>query len=88
MNILAKGTSMLPTLKEGKIYSVKLIKEDELKVGDIVVYCVDDLVICHRVVKIIHTQSGNIYLKTKGDNCVEADPYAITLDMVVGKVYL
>lgn len=88
MRILAKGTSMYPTLKEGQIYTLESFNKEKFSIGDIIVYCVDNLTICHRVIKIIHTRSGEVYIKTKGDNCAVADPYAITLDMVVGKINL
>lgn len=86
MHILAKGKSMLPTLKEGENYKLALLENQDVDVGDIIVYCVENLVICHRVINIIRSKNNTVFLKTKGDNCTEPDPYAVTLDMVIGKV--
>ena len=52
MNILAKGNSMLPTLKDGEIYNIELIEEDVIQIGDIIVYYVVSLPICHRIIEI------------------------------------
>ena len=88
MRILAKGSSMVPTLKDGQVYNMKLVHDEDINVGDIIVYCVGDLVVCHRVIKVIRTKNNMSFLKTKGDNCVEADPYGITFDMVIGIISL
>ena len=86
MKILAKGDSMLPTLKDGEFYEMELLNGESICVGDIIVYCMEGLVICHRVIRVICTKSNMIFIKTKGDNCAKADPYAITMDKVLGKI--
>ena len=88
MNILAKGNSMLPTLKDDEIYNIELIENNTIQIGDIIVYYADSLLICHRVIGIISSKDNHIYYKTKGDNCNKPDPYAITLDMVIGKIVI
>jgi len=88
MEILAKGDSMLPLLKNGNKYRVELINEDDIKEQDIIVFIIEDLVICHRIIKIISTNSGKLFYKTKGDNCKKPDPYAITFDMIIGRIVL
>lgn len=62
--------------------------DDIIQIGDIIVYYVDSLLICHRVIGIISSKNNCTYYKTKGDNCNKSDPYAITLDMVIGKIIL
>lgn len=79
---------MLPTLKDGKVYNMIMTTDSEIVVGDIVVFHLDGMNICHRVIKVIRSRSGEVFLKTKGDNCLEPDPYAITIGMVIGKIIL
>lgn len=86
MKILAKGNSMLPTLEDGEIYNLEI--GYNIKIGDIVVYNINSLIICHRVVDIIVTRNKTVFLITKGDNCPEVDPYPITLDKVIGKIII
>ena len=88
MKIMAKGNSMLPTLKEGEVYKLELCTNSDIKEGDIIVYYVGEILVCHRVIKIFHSKSDQVFFKTKGDNCAEADPYAITSNMVIGKIII
>ena len=86
MNVLVKGDSMLPTLEDGAFY--KLVLDKNIQKNDIIVYCKDGMIICHRVVDIIYSKSNLVFIKTRGDNCKNPDPYAVTLDMVIGKIIL
>lgn len=86
MHILAKGNSMLPTLEDGKLYEIELVRENLIEVGDIIVYRWNQVVICHRVVRVLLTKNQSIFFETKGDNCNMPDPYVVTGEMVIGKV--
>ena len=86
MYILAKGDSMLPTLTDGEYYRIEPIENGEISPKDIIVFNKDGIIICHRVLQVIHTKSGKIFIKTKGDNCSSPDNFAVTIDMVIGKV--
>jgi signal peptidase I len=88
MNILAKGNSMFPTLKDGELYNLVLLENGNVDTGDIIVYCVNDIIICHRIINIIQSKDNTLFLVTKGDNCAESDPYAVTLDKVIGKIII
>lgn len=88
MYILAKGNSMLPTLKSGKLYKIDNSLNDTISVGDIIVFNVKDLVICHRVIKVINAKNKEVFFKTQGDNCEKPDPYAVTQDMIIGRINL
>lgn len=79
---------MLPTLTEGSIYDVIEVPITELHVGDIVVFYEHNMVICHRIIKIVKTGSGMVFYKTKGDNCSQADAVALTYDNILGKIQL
>lgn len=88
MNILAKGNSMFSTMKEGELYNIDIENNKVLNIGDIIVYVKNEMVICHRIIDIIRTKNNSIFYVTKGDNCTEPDPYAITLDKVIGKIII
>lgn len=89
MYIKAQGNSMVPTLKNGECYAVELIDNGlDISIGDIIVYCIDQLVVCHRVINIIHMNGGRLFFRTKGDNCAKADGWAVTTEMIVGRVII
>lgn len=83
---LVKGGSMLPTIKPGQ--KVKILKTNNLKVGDIIVFGNkvsknkknNIFRIVHRIVKI----NGNKII-TKGDNRLNCDRI-ISYDNILGKV--
>ena len=86
MYILAKGDSMLPTLVDGEYYRVEPVENGEIHPKDIIVFNKNGITICHRVLQVINTRSGKTFIQTKGDNCSSPDSFAVTLDMVIGKV--
>lgn len=86
MYILAKGDSMLPTLVDGEYYRIEQIENDVISPKDIIVFNKDGMIICHRVMQVIHTKSGKVFIKTKGDNCPSPDNFAVTIDMIIGKI--
>lgn len=76
--------SMSPNLKPGDIVVIKEASKDSIKVGDVVTYNTDNILITHRVNQIIN-EEGNLLFKTKGDanNTVDAD--AIRANQILGK---
>ena len=88
MQIIARGISMLPTLTEGNTYQVERVRPEELRVGDIIVYYINDMVICHRIVKMIRSNSQRLFIRTKGDNCEDADAYTVLPEYILGRVCL
>lgn len=86
MYILAKGDSMLPTLVDGEYYRVEPIENGEISPKDIIVFKKDGITICHRVLRVIHTRNGKVFIETKGDNCSIPDNFAVTIDMVIAKI--
>lgn len=77
---------MFPTIIDGETYEVEPIENNNIFVGDIIIYYIENKIICHRVTRIYHTKSGHLFIKTKGDNCKDNDPYAVTLSIVIGKI--
>ncbi len=86
MYIIAKGDSMLPTLQNGNMYKVEAVKDGKVYPDDIVVFKVGELIICHRIIKVINTRNGYSFIKTKGDNCLEPDSFAVRVDKIIGRV--
>lgn len=82
--IVVSGQSMEPTYKTGDLLATR---ENEVKVGDVIVYKVQDgelgagMLVVHRVVS--GDPSGWI---TQGDNNPSADPWYPTGDDIVGVV--
>lgn len=89
---VVKGSSMLPTLREGDIVIILRVKTDEIRPGDVVVYRAGDKLIIHRVIEI--KRFGNdLYFVTKGDNNPTTDfmyfdnSLGIHYKRIVGKVF-
>ena len=88
MKILASGNSMFPTLLDGIKYDMNPLESEDIKVGDIIVFCSNNQAICHRVVKVIVSRNGTVFYATKGDNCEQKDDFAVTREMIIGKVMI
>lgn len=88
MKILAKGESMLPNMHDGQYYEVEFCNAGNYLKGDVIAFCCREIVICHRVVKIIRSRNGSCFYFTKGDNNEEIDDFAVTEDMILGKIKL
>lgn len=79
---------MLPTLTEGSVYTAEPVNSFELDVGDIIVYYIDEMIVCHRITKIIRSKSGRLFFRTKGDNNCSADPYTVLPQYILGRLSL
>ncbi len=74
------SSSMWPALKKGDLILVKGVKEDELKVGDVVVYKTSERLVVHRIKEMEEER-----IVTRGDaNNVDDQP--IYYEMIVGRV--
>ncbi len=89
--VLAIGSeSMEPNINKGDIVIVeKLDSEDKrtLKVGEVLVYKHNDMVIVHRIVK-VKEYNNKLYFNTKGDNNGEEDSWTIDEELVIGRASL
>lgn len=89
MYVCASGNSMHPTLRSGEKYELEILDTNtELCPGDIIVFCIDDLVVCHRITKVLHSKKNKTFICTKGDNCEYPDPWVVTLEMILGRIVL
>ena len=73
--------SMEPTLREKGICIVEKTTYDDVDVGDIVMYTIEDKTITHRIVE--KTEEG---IRTKGDNNNVKDAYLLQEDNIKAKV--
>jgi len=79
--------SMVPTINKGDIAIVnKGISTQEIKEKDILVFKHDNIIVIHRVIKIL-VVNGETFYYTKGDNNDTEDGYPIAESQVVG-IYL
>lgn len=76
--------SMVPVLDKGANgVEIKPESPDDISVGDIISFKMDNYIIVHRVVKIGYDKEGVYYL-TRGDNAPFNDPEKIRFNQVQG----
>lgn len=87
--VIATG-SMKPNINIGDVVIVKKTtpKEiEEIKPGEILVFKKDNIIVCHRITKIL--KSGEyIFFETKGDNNNAPDAYLQSKEQVMGTAIL
>lgn len=79
--------SMRDKIDIGDVIIVKKLKPTELnqiEVGKILVFNMDNKVIVHRVIEIKKSNDGSLLFKTKGDNNAEADNWNVSEGAVIG----
>ena len=76
--------SMEPTIMTGDAIFTKKIKQEDLKVNDIISFRQRNEIITHKIVDIIE-EDGIIKYKTKGDNNKNEDKETVTYDKIEGK---
>ena len=81
---IIKTNSMEPTININDVIITKKVKDDEIKVHDIITFIQDGEVITHRITKIDNDDS-KIKFTTKGDNNNIEDTFKITYDSIEGK---
>lgn len=80
--------SMHPTIKKGDVVVIeKLDKYDRLKEGQVLAFKYSDVLIVHRIIRIVE-KNGTYYFYTKGDANNGEDGYPVTEDMIMGKIDL
>jgi signal peptidase I len=63
----APGRSMLPTIKEDETITVQPVAPSAIKMGDIILYRLEGVVIAHRVVRIERGEDGGFRFIARGD---------------------
>lgn len=83
--ITAVGVSMRPTLLSGDKIAVKKIPQDQFSQEDIIAFVNNNLVVCHRIVKIIKENNQTLFI-TQGDAVKNPDKTKIIPEQVAGKI--
>ena len=81
--------SMEPGIEPGDMILINKITDkkeiDKLKVGDVITFHRDDIVITHRIIEIVKDENDNISFRTKGDNNSAEDSRLVETKEVMGK---
>lgn len=78
--------SMKPNINKGDVVVIEKTNDyQNIKIGDVLAYKHDNIIIVHRVVNILE-ENGEYYFYTKGDNNNSEDNFVIYEDMIVGVV--
>lgn len=86
--IAIMSNSMVPEFFKGDVIIVKKIEKKEytnLKIGDIILYKIDDSVVSHRIVA-INKNGKKLYFTTKGDNNNAPDSKYVKEEQIIGLV--
>jgi len=88
-SVIATG-SMEPMLKPGDVILVRKIVDMEginnLKVGDVIQFKRDDILISHRIIEIDNDRKEGIRFRTKGDNNTAADSDLVKPEQIKGTI--
>jgi len=77
-------SSMSPVIEPGDMIITRIMTPDKIKIGDIITYkASEDILITHRVVKILQQQE-QIMFQTKGDENNTEDQRLVSKDQLVG----
>ncbi len=84
---IVSSDSMKPVLEMGDFIITKKVKEDELKVGDIIAYYDKEnkLVVIHRIIRIEKDDKSNNLYVMKGDKITKEDKIRASIDNIEGK---
>ena len=78
--------SMKPEISVGDVVVMREINPENLKVGDIIGYKLNETTIVHRIVNISRNTDLSLVITTKGDNNRFEDTDPVRAEQVVGKV--
>ncbi len=81
------SSSMEPGIKAESLVLVS--KQKKYEIGDVITYKTlqNTTPITHRIIEIFKTQ-GKYFITTKGDNNENEDPYPVSQEEIIGKVFL
>ena len=81
----APGRSMYPTIKEDETITVQPVAPSAIKMGDIILYRLERVVIAHRVVRMERGEEGGSRFIVRGDASGASDE-PVQSGQVLGKV--
>lgn len=77
--------SMQKELYVGDVVLIKKCNANDVNVGDIIEYQMEDYTIVHRIVE-KYKSKGSFYFRTKGDSNAQPDTRIVTEEQLIGKV--
>lgn len=83
-SVIATG-SMEPMIKPGDVILVKKIDGNEAKLGDVIQFRKDNILISHRIMEVIEEDNVKKYI-TKGDNNSVEDSDPVLPEQIKGKI--
>ncbi|MCT4607111.1 MAG: signal peptidase I [Marinisporobacter sp.] len=83
-SVIATG-SMEPMIKPGDVIIVKKIDGNNVKIGEVIQFRRDNILISHRVIEIKEDDQGKSY-RTKGDNNSAPDSDFVKPEQIKGKI--
>ena len=87
VKLKTNGSSMLPTIYSGQIVKARSVKRNSLRVGNIILFHIDNQLYIHRIIYQEYVKDEFMYL-TKGDSCDSLDDWVITNNNIVGIIEL
>jgi len=81
----APGRSMYPTIRENETITVEPVAPQDVKVGDIILYRLEESVIAHRVIR-IERREGNAHRFILCDDTLGTLDDPVEAEQVLGKV--
>ena len=76
---------MTPSINSGDVSIVKKIKEENLRIGDVITFKRDNKVITHRITNIEEQENDKTLYTTKGDNNNIEDDKKVEYSQIEGK---
>lgn len=85
--IAVASGSMASTINKGDVVIIEKLdgKFDDLKIGDTIAFKYNKIIVVHRLIKII-SENKKYYFYTKGDANIKEDNFAVSENMIIGKV--
>ncbi len=77
--------SMMPLIKPGDLILVKDAEPSDIKIGDVITYWMNDILVTHRVIEVINS-GGEPVFRTKGDANKLEDGILVTPEQLVGRL--
>jgi hypothetical protein len=80
-----RGDSMVPLIRSGGFLRVEAVKPERLRLGDVIVYRVGELLVAHRLVR-KRREGGSLRLLSKGDAFSWRAGEEVAPEQVLGRV--
>ena len=81
--LITLSGSMEPTISRGDIAMVKEVETETLKVGDIIAFKQENIIIAHRIME-MNKVDGTIIITTKGDSNNDIDEQTVSPENIEG----